>query len=186
MLDKHDLLSSSLARLDDNVAAANGASGIPSIILQRQKNSPDPETDNESKNYDSSVISSKQEELSRLLCNSLQDLGEKTVNVARLDAEEREKTRRHERAENLRQGIDTLKAEKRRLFIEVHANKKSKAMVDILMEQIDEVKNDTQGKEVELRHLLGLQQQQGPNHTTEQGSTPQRNNRTPESAANVT
>ena len=66
--------------------------------------------------------------------------------------------------ENLRRGIDTLKAEKRRLVIEITANKKCKTMADLIMEQIDEIKKDTHNKEAELQQLLGaaLLQQQLP------------------------
>jgi hypothetical protein len=85
--------------------------------------------------------------------------------------------------ENLRRGIDTLKAEKRRLVIEISANKKCKTMVDLIMEQVDEIKNDTREKEAKLQQLLGaaLLQQQLPG--IEDQGTPQRNNWTPESAS---
>ena len=54
------------------------------------------------------------------------------------------------------------------------------------MEQVDEIKNDTHNKEAELQQLLGagLLQQQLPD--IEDQGTPQRNNRTPESAMTPT
>ena len=116
-----------MARLDESVAAANGGRDVPSVILRRS----DPDDEDSKTN---SLISTKQEELSRLLYESLHDLGERTEAAVRQDAmereksrvlhaQEREKTRVHERVENLRRGIDTLKAEKRCLVIEITANK---------------------------------------------------------------
>jgi hypothetical protein len=89
------------------------------------------------------------------------------MSVARLSAEQQEKNRSHERAENLRQGIDKLKVEKRHLCIDMLSNKKNKPLYDYLKEQVHEIEKDAEKKEAELLGLLG---------------TPKRNNRTPESA----
>jgi hypothetical protein len=35
VLDKHDLLGSSLNQLDETVAASNGAAGVPLVVMRR-------------------------------------------------------------------------------------------------------------------------------------------------------
>ena len=164
MLDKHNLLGSSLQRLNDTVAASNGGEGVPSVIIDVN-------------DTDEASLGSKKQELARL-CESIQNLSDTNMSVARMEAntnmsvarmsaEQQEKNRSHERSENLRQGIDKLKVEKRHLCVEMLSNKKNKPLYDFLKEQVDEIEKDTEKKEAELLRILG---------------TPKRNNRTPESA----
>lgn len=176
MLDKHSLLGSSLQRLNDNVSAANGGEGVPSVF------DVDDNTDGASLNSKSD--STSKNELANL-SQWIKELGESNERIAQRESEaneriarmeseateriarENERNRSHSRAENLRQGIDKLKAEKRRLSFERWQNKKNKPMFEFLTEQIDEISNETLEKETELLGIAG---------------TPKRKNRTPESA----
>jgi hypothetical protein len=174
MLDKHNLLGSSLQRLNDTVAASNGGEGVPSVIIDVDNTD---EASLGSKKQDETSLGSKKQELAHL-CETIQNLSDTNMSVARMEAntnmsvarmsaEQQEKNRSHERSENLRQGIDKLKVEKRHLCVEMLSNKKNKPLYDFLKEQVDEIEKDTEKKEAELLRILG---------------TPKRNNRTPESA----
>ena len=167
MLDKHDLLRSSMQRLDEGVAAGNGGSGVPSVILRRGE-SDDGGTAN-------SVLSSKQDEISRLLYQGLKELGEKTDKASQRDAEEREKGRVQQRVLFLETGIETLEEKKRKLSVEIEQHKKSKTMVDILQGQLEDVIEKTRRKELELAKLVDY-----PVEVGDPASTPWRHNRSPD------
>ena len=166
MLDKYDLLKTSLSLLDDSVCAGNGAFGVPSVILDR---------DNTSADGGSSVLGNIQEESNSLLYKHLNDLGEKTETAARLNQETREKTHQHEQALLLQQRIYTLKDKKRTLAVEILQNKRNKEMFDLLTEQMDDIKQESESCEVQLSRY-----RETSNHS--EATTPQRHNRTPDSA----
>jgi hypothetical protein len=90
------------------------------------------------------------------------------MHTASLEADQQEKYRIHHRAENLRNGIDMLKVEKRKLGLEkVDTDPSKVAKLLFLEEEIIEIAMDIRKKEAELESML---------------RTPPRSNRTPESA----
>jgi hypothetical protein len=90
------------------------------------------------------------------------------MHTASLEADQQEKNRIHHRAENLRNGIDMLKVEKRKLRLEkVDTDPSKVAKLLFLEEEILEINMDIRKKETELESML---------------CTPPRSNRTPESA----
>ena len=166
MLDKHDLLGSSLNQLDDSVAASNGGSGVPSVVMRRRENSVGVSTN--------SLPGSKAEESITLLYESLEGLGKVTAKAARMDVEERGKSRVLEQILYLEKAVDNLKDKKRTLAVEMLQNKKSKPMVDLLKEQKDEVEEEIRLKTQRLRRLVD-----GVPIEDDMIATPQRHNRTP-------
>jgi hypothetical protein len=175
VIDCYGLLGSSLQRLNEDSAATNGASGVPSVF----------EIDDEEEDAGSSTVSSTQVSTMGLSA-SISGLSQSNLATAKMEAEQREKNRLskwqtatleaeqrekdriHERAENLRKGIDLLKVEKRKLGLEQIETDPSKvAKLSFLDNEITDIQDDIKKKEGELESLL---------------VTPQRNNRTPESA----
>jgi hypothetical protein len=75
MLDKHNLLGSSLQRLGNGVSCADGGSGVPSVI-NRHKDTGNDATDDEA-NDSTGISSNKDDDIGCLL----RELGEKTVSV---------------------------------------------------------------------------------------------------------
>jgi len=81
---------------------------------------------------------------------------EHQANVAQLEANQREKDRKHQIRMHLRAGIDNLKSERRKLVISLaeHSNKRNKAMVEVFEDQIAEIKTEYKAKEEEICSLL--------------------------------
>jgi hypothetical protein len=174
VMDCYGLLGSSLQRLNEDSAATNGASGVPSVF----------EIDDED-DAGSSTVSSTQGSAVGLSA-SISGLSQVNLAAAKMEAEQRErnrlskwqtatleaeqqeKNRVHERAENLRKGIDLLKVEKRKLGLErVDTDPSKAAKLSFLEEEISDIQVDIKKKEIELESLV---------------LTPLRHNRTPESA----
>ncbi len=180
VLDKYDLLGTSLQQLDNDVAAGNGGRGVPSVIHKSG--------DSVGAASDMHTFMTKQEEMSRMLVESLQQLGDKAITAAQLEVEEREKARMqeredrerdrddrkreredrerereereknriHERVLHLEATIERLKDRRRRLEVEIHQHgqkKGSKVLVDLLTEQLMELKQETKDREEELSKL---------------------------------
>jgi hypothetical protein len=159
MLDKHGLLESSIQRLDDSVAACNGATGVPQVIDVASL------TSSKSKRK-----CSKSESPSTASQNDLQALSESIaslVDVARMDAQEKAKHHdiermrvdrsfAYQREEKIRDGIDNLRIEKRKLAVTMveYLSKKNKLAADILQQQIDEINMETKEKEKQLEDPL--------------------------------
>ena len=117
------------------------------------------------------------------LQDSISNLAAKAITAVSMQAEQQEKNRIQELEENernrvhksvhiLRENIQKLKSEKRRLAHELVAEvssptKKNKAMIELLQEQIEEVERDRSQQEQEMNTLL---------------ATPRKTNRTPDSA----
>lgn len=81
MLDKHNLLISSLQRLDAKVASSNGATGVPSIVME----------DAEESSAGSKLTTA--ENFNRL-SESIKSLSSSAMAMARMEAEEKEKDRK--------------------------------------------------------------------------------------------
>jgi hypothetical protein len=91
MLDKHNLLVSSLQRLDTKVAASNGATGVPSIIMQDAV---------EEKSVASRISKITTAENLAHLSDSIKSLSSSALAMARMEAEQKEKDRTFSLQEN--------------------------------------------------------------------------------------
>jgi hypothetical protein len=175
MVESHGLLGSSLQRLSEDIGATNGSFGVPSVfeidVDGEEERSTASTNGGQSTGLDSSIsglgkfglkaaiIEAKQHERNRLA----------RLQTASIDADQQEKNRLHERAENLRNRINSLKREKRKLGLERVETEppEKKAKLDFLTHEIDDITVDIKQKQEELESIL---------------CTPTRNNRTPESA----
>jgi hypothetical protein len=196
MIDTHGLLGSSLQRLCDDIGSNNGAIGVPSVFEidgdeEEQSMEVTMATGTSSGqqtvlsqsisvlgkcSIEAAKIEADQKEKSRIsrieAAKIEADQKEKSrisrMHTASLEADQQEKNRIHHRAENLRNGIDTLKVEKRKLRLEkVDTDPSKVAKLIFLEEEILEITMDIRKKEAELESML---------------RTPPRSNRTPESA----
>ena len=191
MLDKHGLYVSAAQELDDEVAADNGGGGVPSVVTRRTTSTARADDtggddggtkgDDGAASWDSTLRSNFVDLTG--LQDSISNLAAKAITAVSMQAEQQEKNRIQELEENernrvhksvhiLRENIQKLKSEKRRLAHELVAEvssptKKNKAMIELLQEQIEEVERDRSQQEQEMNTLL---------------ATPRKTNRTPDSA----
>ena len=178
MIDTHGLLGSSLQRLCDDIGSNNGAIGVPSVF--------EIDGDEEEQSMEVTMATGTSSGQQTVLSQSISVLGKCSIEAAKIEADQKEKSRIsrmhtasleadqqeknriHHRAENLRNGIDTLKVEKRKLRLEkVDTDPSKVAKLIFLEEEILEITMDIRKKEAELESML---------------RTPPRSNRTPESA----
>lgn len=163
MLEEHHLMGSTLNRLDESVAAGNGGDGVPSVIDRNGslKGAND---------HDSVAMSwTKQEEMNRILIESIQELSRRTEETTKIEMDAKEE-------HYLKERIDLLKDKKRSLTIEILKNKKSREMVKLLNEQMEEIERETQQKTDELSKLKHVSS--GVDLTT-----PTRHNFTPDASS---
>jgi hypothetical protein len=99
MLEKHNLLGSSLNRLNISFAATNGGTEVPSVILDR---APRTMADEDNASWESTMQSnntpgSKQSVVDFTnLSESIKSLGDRATEAAEIQAEELQKNRVHE------------------------------------------------------------------------------------------
>ncbi len=99
------------------------------------------------------------------LFESIEKLGDKNLSMARISLEQRERehqTKEKEieikerkmmqrRLDNLQAGIDRLRAEKRKLSVEVFQNKRDKTAVELFTNEIKAVNRETHKKKQSLK-----------------------------------
>ena len=147
MLHRHDLLGSALQRLNNSVSSANGSSGVPSVVRQNNNNDDDDsalsnKTSPPSAGGNSAIVS---------LGKSIEKHGQTLVDIAKIDAEEKEKDRlekekerNHNKQAQLVETLRKLKGEKRSLLIQYaeEVEKGKKAVADAIMAQVDDIAED--------------------------------------------
>ena len=103
------------------------------------------------------------------LGRSIEHHGQSLVDIAKIEADEKDKERQHQLKMELRSTLRELGGEKRSLSIQyaTESQKKNKVVADVIKEQIDEIEKDIK---CNLEALEALEQ------------TPKKTNRTPESA----
>jgi hypothetical protein len=160
MLNTHDLLGSALQRLNNNVSATNGSSGVPSVIRAggNNNNEDDASDGPSSKGSTNSVIAS--------LGKSIEKHGQSLLDVAKIDAnqkeklakmqvKEKQKERVHQERLELRSEIRELKGEKRSLLIQhaTESQKKNRVLADAIMEQVSDIQMDIEKNSNKLASL---------------------------------
>jgi hypothetical protein len=146
MLQRHDLLGLALQRLNNSVSSANGSSGVPSVVRQNNNNDDDDSLSNKtsppSAGGNSAIVS---------LGKSIEKHGQTLVDIAKIDAEEKEKDRlekekerNHNKQAQLAETLRKLKGEKRSLLIQYaeEVEKGKKAVADAIMAQVDDIAED--------------------------------------------
>ena len=163
MLDRHGLLGSALQKLNNTVSATNGSNGVPSVVRTKDKDdlSMYEKTDKTTPTLTGNSLMAS-------LGNSIEKHGQSLVSVAKIDAQQKEKERVHQFQTEIRNTLRHLAGEKRSLMKQYAAEtqKRNKVMVDAIMEQIKEIKNDIEMNNCELASL---------------DTTPKKKNLTPES-----
>ena len=170
LLDKHSLLGSALQKLNKSVLAADGASGVPSVIQSGV---------NDDDSLDNSLTKSKSSKLETLgksiekhghsLVSVAKIEAKQQVTIAKLQADEHAKERRHQVQTELRSSLRQLAGEKRTLVIQYAAEnqKKNKLVANAIMDQIEDIDAEMKKNSDELAALE---------------ATPKKSNRTPDSA----
>jgi hypothetical protein len=143
MLNKHDLLGSALQKLDNTVSAANGASGVPSVVCCA------PNDDADSMSERTTPTSEGNNSVMVSLGKSIEKHGQFLIDVARIDAkqtvtlakmqeEENEKERMHQECTELYGDLHKLQGEKWSLKIQhaAEVQKKNKVMAETIMDEI--------------------------------------------------
>jgi hypothetical protein len=164
MFYKHQLLRSSMQRLNEEVSAANGANGVPSVIFERSSVSAAGVVVNDDVLLAMSTHGDRVFAGLRELGSSQETIARSNENVARMHGvQEREKLRRlgrqereklrHNQLENLRASIDSLIVEKRLLIIEISKHTDHNVTRELLMEALDELRITSATKVAELAFL---------------------------------
>jgi hypothetical protein len=169
MLNRHDLLGSALQRLNNSVSSVNGSSGVPSVVRRN---------DEEDSLTNKSLASAGGNSAIESLGKSIEKHGQSLVDIAKLDAKEKEMDRREkekdrrekekdrrekekERIHNIQaqllNNLQKLKGEKRSLLIQYaeEVEKGKQAVADAIMDQVDDIRMDidnTTKKIEELEH----------------------------------
>ncbi len=142
ILHRHDLLGSALQKLNNNVSATNGASGVPSVINRSANND-----DNDSLS-DKTTPTSTGGSVIASLGKSIEKHGQSLIEVAKIDVDKKVMLAKMQEKKEVRaQLVETvrkLKGEKRSLLIQYGAEvvKGNKALADTIMAQVDDIELD--------------------------------------------
>ena len=157
VLDNNDLMVSSMQRLDNRVAAMNGADGIPSDIGNKRKADESSVTTGGESDSDNHRSSKKIEQLSK----TINEHGKKMVSVAKMKVEQHDKELCYAQQAEARNSIRALGSEKRQLLIQMLAEK---------------VKNNTVMEKVYADVIAEIDQEQENALLSASTSTPQKAN----------
>jgi hypothetical protein len=181
IIDKHDLIGTSMSMLSDAVGSLDGARGIPSAI-RKSNNNDDNDENNEdelgsigSKSQSSKSLMSTNDAEEDGLAKSIRSHGEHVLQLAKIKAEEMKKNRalaeakeKRKRSDAVDQQLLSLRAEKRQLVIRLSLIQPGTdaGLERAISSSIDEVQDDIRKKEMQLDEF--------------NIPTPIKNNRTPE------
>ncbi len=160
MLNKHDLLSSALQKLNNTMSLANGASGVPLVLSCALNDNVDLMSEQ------TKPTSAGINLVMALLGKSIEKHGQTLIDVARIDAkqkvtltkmqeEENEKEWMHQECTELRGDLCKLQGEKQSLKIQhaAEVQKKYKVMVEIIMDELKEVMTEIEKTTKKLESL---------------------------------
>ena len=158
---------SSMQRLDNCVAATNGADGIPSVVRKKRKSDDSSVTTGTGGDSDGDNYSSSAKKIAQL-SKTINEHGAKMVSVAKMKVDQREKELCYAKQAEARNSIRTLGSEKRQLMIQMLAEKakNNRAMEKVYADAIAEIDQKLEQENI----LLG-----------ESSTTPQKSNRSPSS-----
>ena len=142
MLNRHDLLGSSLQKLNNTVSLANGSCGVPSVVCHSARaNSIDDDLLSDNKTSPTSTTGNS---AIATLGKSIEKHGQSLVDVAKMQEKEKDKERVHQDRAQLLSHLRKLKGEKRSLLIQhvEEIEKGRKAVADTIMDQVDDVVMD--------------------------------------------
>jgi hypothetical protein len=173
MLHRHDLLGSALQRLNNSVSSANGSSGVPSVVRRNNNND-----DDESLSNKTSPASAGGNSAIASLGKSIEKHGQTLVDIAKIDAKEKEKDRldkekerNHTKQSQLHETLRKLKGEKRSLLIQYaeEVEKGKKAVADAIMAQVDDIVEDIDDTNKKLQDLEQTPKKRNRSTPTETG-----------------
>jgi hypothetical protein len=166
VLDKNNLMVSSMQRLENRVAATNGADGIPSVIGKKRKPDDSSVTTGGGSDGDSNYRSSTQKIAQ--LSETISEHGTKMLAVAKMKVDQRDKELSYAKQAEARNSIRTLGSEKRQLMIQMLAEKakNNRAMEQVYADAIAEI-----DQKLEQENIL----------LAESSTTPPKSNRSPSS-----
>jgi hypothetical protein len=178
IIDKHDLIGTSMSMLSDAVGSLDGARGIPSAIRKGNNNDDDEEDELGSigsKSQSSKSLKSTNDAEEDGLAKSIRGHGEHVLQLAKIKADEMKKNRalaeakeKRKRSDAVDQQLLSLRAEKRQLVIRLSSIQPGTdaGLERAISSSIDEVQDDIRKKEMQLDEF--------------NIPTPIKNNRTPE------
>ena len=164
MLEVNDLRGASIQRLSDEVSAANGSTGVPSVIRHKRGDIDEEDSTTSSKK------SMKSNELGRL-STSIEKHGESMVTVAKiaavqqesvalLSASQQEKNRIQESANYFRSRINSLRDLKRNLLLQLASSGASvnKPITDAILDEVQKIEMEIDENRNELNSVIGTPQ----------------------------
>ena len=161
MLERHDLLSSSIQRLNDEASSSNGNFGVPSVI-QRKRSVDDDLSITSSKG---SSKKSKTNDIG-MLSASIQKHGESLIEVAKIAALQQEMDRVQAREESILSRINSLRDTKRNLIIRLASEEGAHdvRVKNAIVEEVEMIEQEIMENMAVLKN---------------RDSTPQKSNRSP-------
>jgi hypothetical protein len=163
IIDKHDLIGTSMSMLSDAVGSLDGARGIPSAIRKGNNNDDDEEDElgsigSKSQSASKSLKSTNDAEEDGL-AKSIRGHGKHVLQLAKIKAEEMKKNRalaeakeKRKRSDAVDQQLLSLRAEKRQLVIRLSLIQPGTdaGLVCAISSSIDEIQDDIRKKEMQL------------------------------------
>jgi hypothetical protein len=155
VLAQHDLLSSSVQRLNEDTRAGNGHLGVPSVI-GRRRFAGDEDDSIGSLRGELSSKKTKQNVDVTSLSENLRDHSDAMVVVAKMNARQREMDRLQSVENSIESQINSLRDTKRNLILRLELDEvsKNKVLGDVIMKEvasIDEEITQNQGR-IERMH----------------------------------
>jgi len=166
VLDNHDLLVSSMQRLNSCALAANGADGIPAVIGRNLTGDESvsvttgTRTNSDERRDESTAKKFKE------LTTTIKDHGNKIVSATKMTCIQREKDRNYAMHAEIRASLRSLNAEKRQMTIQMQVEKvkKNKLMEQVYSDALKEIEQKVAEEEALLNQTV---------------TTPQKSNRSP-------
>mgnify|MGYP006199143107 FL=1 len=151
MLEKHDLLGSSVQRLNSSVCASNGTSDVPILIGGKHK------ADDEASVDLSSKGSSKKRNKNDIanLTSSIDKHGESLLKVAKIAAFQQERDHVQALESSITSRIDTLCDMKRNLIIRLASNEVTTniALHDVIVKEVEAIDEEINGNLDKIRTI---------------------------------
>jgi hypothetical protein len=165
VLERHDLLVSSMQRLNTFAISTNGADGIPSIINNDQHHGDDSTMTSFGEKSKAGTVSDDKK--LQQLSQSIKDHATNMVSVAKMKCDQRDQDRTYAMQAEVRGSLRSLASEKRQMIIQMQAEK---AKNNAVMEKVySDLIAEIECKEIEEATLLNQAAI----------TTPQKNNRSP-------
>ncbi len=158
VLDNHDLLVSSMQRLNSFAIAANGADGIPSVVGHTSTGDDSISVTTGTRSNTDARLDKSTAKKFKELSTTIKDHVNKMVSAAKMKRVQRERDCNYAMHAEICSSLCSLNAEKRQMTIQMQVEKvkKNKVMEQVYSDVIREIKQKVAEEEVLLNSLTTM------------------------------